>query len=382
MIRKCFSSDLFARRRRSSGTRRELAEDAGHFLYLDFLRGCAAISVVWLHWFVGNGKTAFGMAATAVDFFFLLSGFVIAHASDGRINAPGGRTDFLLRRAIRLWPVILVGATLGLLRAAARAVAEHRGLDGLLAEFVRTVLLVPPLSGDLFPLNLVYWSLMFEVIGYVVYCTLLTRRFGNVACVLLMLAGAVGLHAWAADMVAAPHVGVPVKLADGASRVAFAFPAGVLLARLLRGKAYRIDSAALRAGLAIVCLGIFALPSALTNATAVFLIVAGLFPAIIVVGRGLACEGAWAVAARWFGELSYPLYAIHMPTMWVVGFVLKKLFPGLGLAAGLPVFAVCMAAAAATLVYVDRPVRRLLGRKRAAFMHTRGPARRLRASAT
>lgn len=364
--------------------RRETAGD-GHFLYLDFLRGCAAISVVWLHWCVGNDRAAFGMATTAVDFFFLLSGFVIAHSSDGRINVPGGRIDFLLKRAIRLWPVILVGAALGLFRFAAKAFAEHHGiegLDGLLAEFARTALLIPHLSGELFPLNIVYWSLLFEVAGYVVYGTLLTRSFGNMACVLLMLAGAAGLYVWAADMLASPGVGVQISLLDGVSRVAFAFPAGVLLARLLRGRAYRIDSSVLRGALAAVCFGVFALPFAMVNEAAVFLIVAGLFPAIIVVGRGLACEGAWAVAARWFGELSYPLYAIHMPTMWVVGFVLKKLFPGLGLAAGLPVFAVCMAAAAATLVYVDRPVRRLLGRKRAAFMHTRGPARRLRASAT
>ena len=330
----------------------------GHFLYLDFLRGCAAIAVVWLHWFVGHDRAAFGMATTAVDFFFLLSGFVIAHACDGRIQAPGGRADFLLRRAIRLWPVVLVGATLGLLRFAAKAAAEGGGLDELLGEYARTVLLIPHLAGEPFPLNIPYWSLLFEVAAYVVYCTVLTRRFGNLACLLLMLAGAAGVLGWAADSAGAAPPGREVSLLDGASRIAFAFPAGVLLAR---------------------CLGLFALPLAAVGTSALFLTVVGVFPLLVALGRGLALEGRWAVAARWFGELSYPLYAVHMPTLWVAGFVLKKAWPDLGAGAGPLAFAACVAVALATLVWVDRPVRRLLGRKRAALLAERR-AVRLRAA--
>jgi len=351
----------------------------GHFLYLDFLRGCAAIAVVWLHWFVGHDRAAFGMATTAVDFFFLLSGFVIAHACDGRIQTPGGRADFLLRRAIRLWPVVLVGATLGLLRFAAKAAAEGGGLDELLGEYARTVLLIPHLAGEPFPLNIPYWSLLFEVAAYVVYCTVLTRRFGNLACLLLMLAGAAGVLGWAADSAGAAAPGREVSLLDGASRIAFAFPAGVLLARCLGGRVLRIDSPALAAVLAAGCLGLFALPLAAVGTSALFLTVVGVFPLLVALGRGLALEGRWAVAARWFGELSYPLYAVHMPTLWVAGFVLKKAWPDLGAGAGPLAFAACVAVALATLVWVDRPVRRLLGRKRAALLAERR-AVRLRAA--
>lgn len=88
-----------------------------HYEILDGLRGIAAIMVVMLHIleiFSGGDHTKLMInhGYLAVDFFFLLSGFVIAHAYDDRWNKMT-IGQFFKRRLIRLHPLIIAGMTLG-----------------------------------------------------------------------------------------------------------------------------------------------------------------------------------------------------------------------------------------------------------------------------
>ena len=88
-----------------------------HYLILDGLRGVAAVMVVLFHiceaykpehpltQLINHGYLA-------VDFFFLLSGFVIAYAYDDRWQAMGLR-DFFKRRLIRLQPMVVMGMVVG-----------------------------------------------------------------------------------------------------------------------------------------------------------------------------------------------------------------------------------------------------------------------------
>ena len=50
----------------------------GRFIALDGLRGVAAIAVALLHTGLWTGQMPLPRAGLAVDFFFLLSGFVVA----------------------------------------------------------------------------------------------------------------------------------------------------------------------------------------------------------------------------------------------------------------------------------------------------------------
>src|SRR4051812_42984167 len=93
-----------------------------HFLALDGLRGVAALVVLVMHkgrWFYAPGGFL-GHGYMAVDFFFLLSGFVIAFAYDSRIKQGLGALDFMRLRLVRLYPLIflsmLVGAAWPLIR--------------------------------------------------------------------------------------------------------------------------------------------------------------------------------------------------------------------------------------------------------------------------
>ena len=90
-----------------------------HFLILDALRGVAAIMVLIMHTFEmycegDYHKLFINHGYLAVDFFFMLSGYVMAHAYDDRWDRMTV-LDFAKRRLIRLHPLILLGMTLGAL---------------------------------------------------------------------------------------------------------------------------------------------------------------------------------------------------------------------------------------------------------------------------
>ena len=95
-----------------------------HYKLLDSLRGVAALMVIWYHVFEGyafagavNGATdgsitTFNHGYLAVDFFFMLSGFVISYAYDNRWSSMG-ILQFFKRRLVRLHPMLIMGAIIG-----------------------------------------------------------------------------------------------------------------------------------------------------------------------------------------------------------------------------------------------------------------------------
>ena len=90
-----------------------------HYDLLDGLRGVAALIVIWYHVFEGFAFASAGNIETlnhgylAVDFFFILSGFVIGYAYDDRWGKNFTMKDFFKRRLIRLHPMVIMGAVLG-----------------------------------------------------------------------------------------------------------------------------------------------------------------------------------------------------------------------------------------------------------------------------
>lgn len=90
-----------------------------HYAILDGLRGVAAIMVVLYHLFEGSMSDRefhtdqiINHGYLSVDFFFMLSGFVIGYACDdrwGRMNL----WDFCKRRLVRLQPMVVFGMLIG-----------------------------------------------------------------------------------------------------------------------------------------------------------------------------------------------------------------------------------------------------------------------------
>src|ERR1700755_1744333 len=178
-----------------------------HYPILDGLRGVASITVVAFHLFEAHSTSPLDQIINhgylAVDFFFLLSGFVIGYAYDDRWNKMT-IGSFFKRRIERLQPMVVLGLTLG-------AIGFYF-TDSTLWPLIHTVplwkmllvmligytILPVPLSLDIrgweemHPLNSVGWSLFFEYIANILYAIWI-RKFSKTALSILVFIAAIAL---------------------------------------------------------------------------------------------------------------------------------------------------------------------------------------------
>lgn len=341
-----------------------------HFLALDGLRGVAAIAVVCLHWFEGLGNSWFSGARLAVDFFFLLSGFVMDHAYRDRLERGLGFGRFFLLRVIRLWPMIAAGAAIGLLRVVARGVLDHDtafSLTDALAKFGINLILLPDffsgLYADKFPLNIAMWSLLAEFVAYAVFARFTFRAGIGVLCAIAAVTG-IAVVTWTTFYFGAVHSGVRLPGLDYVfdfSRAIFSFTLGMLIYRL-RDRVRFDPGLHLWAYAALLMLA-FVLPEPVLPAALRLGMVLCLFPAVLLFASRLVLEGATAQAATFLGDISYPLYAIHTPLIWLIGGALGLMdhdIPELML--GIAAIPMTIVAAYFLLRFYDEPLRRYLGR--------------------
>lgn len=329
------------------------------FIFLDGLRGVAAFAVALMHAFEvsGVGTLGFGNIGLAVDFFFCLSGFVVAHAYDGAFARGMGFADFMQRRLIRLYPMILVGAVLGGLAALAVAAAPAANI---LRDTLGAALLLPTglLANRLaYPLNVPMWSLFFEIAACVGYAVVLTRlNLRSLALLTALVGVALGTVTLIAGQVTNFGVFGVGSFLVGGLRVAYPFALGVLLCRLRWFAAWPklppwVGLASL---LAVLFMPAAAMPQAVFQAAAVLL----MLPLVLMIGTAtpVRSNGVWMA----LGRVSYPLYLIHWPVLIVVTALLKPHVPPLGVAVASVLAAVVVAQV--VLVIYDEPVRAWLKR--------------------
>lgn len=354
---------------------------------LDGLRGVAAVLVIWYHFF-----EAFATSPTdqmmnhgylAVDFFFVLSGFVIGYAYDGRWNRGMTAGRFMLRRVIRLQPMVILAVVLGavayLFQGSVRWDGTPVPLSSLLLALVLGLLMIPVLpgsgadvrgNGEMFPLNGPAWSLFFEYIGSLLYALVLHRLSVRALRLVVILTG-IGLAAWAiGDMSGAYHLGVGWSLADmglagGLLRVGFSFSAGLLLQRI--GKPRRIRGAFWLC--AAVISAVMAMPyvggpepsvyNGIYDAVATLIV----FPAVVYIGAcGTTTDSASTRICNFLGAISYPVYIVHYPVMymfyawvWAHSYTFGQVWPVCAV-----LFIGIIAMAWLALHYYDIPLRRHL----------------------
>jgi len=176
-------------------------QSKSHFHILDGLRGIAALSVVVFHYmewiYPDFSKNFIGHGFLAVDFFFCLSGFVIAYAYDSRFPKMGRRA-FFTSRLIRLHPLVIAGTVIGLIGLLIDPFADHtqaHSIATLMLIFVCSLVLIPlPIMEDrsfnLFGLNAPSWSLFWEYIANILYAFVLVRLSRRVLFILLVSAAA------------------------------------------------------------------------------------------------------------------------------------------------------------------------------------------------
>ena len=342
----------------------------GHFLVLDALRGVAALAVMLMHRGEAfNGIGVLPHAYLAVDFFFLLSGLVIAYSYEERLVG-GAMTawTFAKVRLIRLYPLILAAALVSMSYLAVRQVlapGEHDAF-ALLGQGLSAALLLPTLTGAAaaeyaYPLNTALWSLFFEVAVSFAYVLLLPWLSRRVLLALVAASGAVlvavALRAGNLDLGATPQ-----DFWLGGVRASFSFFAGVLMFRLFRARP--VDGAAAPLALAALLVGLFCVPRGAGDSLFDLACVLLVFPAVLWFAAQQAFT-AGVGACRILGGLSYPLYVLHLPVIvWCEGMAKQV---GLGESDERPLLTIaawCIAVAAAwaALKLYDEPVRRMLTR--------------------
>ena len=354
-----------------------------HYNILDGLRGVAAITVLCFHVFEAFATSHLDQVINhgylAVDFFFILSGFVMGYAYDDRAISTG---NFIKRRLIRLHPMVVIGALIGAalfyLQGCEVWDVSQVSVGMLLVATLLNIFLIPATPGseirgvgEMYPLNGPSWTLFFEYIGNILYILLIRKLSTRALSVLVFLAG-IGLTAYAmfrpeGDLCVGFSM-TPMGMVGGSLRLLFAFPAGLLLSRIF--KPIKVKGAFWIGSLAIVILS--AIPriggsenfwmNGLYDALCVILV----FPVLVYIGAsGVITNKTADRVCKFLGDISYPLYMVHYPFIyWYFAWVknenltFMESFPG---AAALVVGSILLAWLC--LKFYDEPVRKYLTKR-------------------
>ena len=359
---------------------------------LDGLRGVASVIVVIFHIFesysAGPAYQFINHGYLAVDFFFVLSGFVIGYAYDDRWGKMG-TWGFFKRRLVRLHPMVVFGTVVGIC-------FYYLGQCGLfplignipawkvILAFVMGCLMIPcgPRMdirgwGEFNTFNGPNWSLTWEYLGNILYAFIFRRLPNIILGILVAAAGFLtldlclnlnvfGLLTEARNSQMYTPIGgwslTSEQVYIGLTRLFYPFLAGLLLSRI--GKRIRIHggfwwcSVILAVVLSIPCVGgEGSILNGIYNAFCIIVI----FPLIVMIGAGSVINGAKGNRiCDFLGQISYPLYITHYPLMyvqmcWVYSHPDAPLFAHLTMNIGVVVLSVFIAWAALKLY--DIPLR-------------------------
>lgn len=357
-----------------------------HYAILDGLRGVAALTVVAFHLCEAHATSHLDQLINhgylAVDFFFLLSGFVIGFAYDDRWRRMTLK-EFIKIRLIRLQPMVVLGMLVGALLFYFQdsplwpTISEVPVWKMLLVMGIGFTLLPVPLSWDIrgwqemHPLDGPGWSLFFEYIANLLYA-LGVRKFSNTAlAVLVVLAGAALVHLAVTgptgDVIGGWSLNA-TQLRIGFTRVLYPFFAGLLLSRVvsLRHVRHAFFWCSLLLLLVLAFPRVGGAEHLWLNGVYDSLSIIFVFPLIVWLGAsGHVAGAATSRLCRFFGDISYPLYITHYPLIYTYTAWVSRTKPTVqqALPVALLTFAVSVVLAYAYLKFYDEPVRRWLKRK-------------------
>ncbi|MBZ9768220.1 acyltransferase [Mesorhizobium sp. CA6] len=297
-----------------------------HFDALHGLRGIAAVLVMLGHFreLTAQHLDLAPSGFLAVDLFFLLSGFVIAHAYDEKFRKGMSFREFAEARIVRLYPLYF--AAIGIAMAGVGVSIAMHGLGSysrldLLASLAFSLLFLPTpptlsiVPSVLFPLNGPAWSLFYELVANAFFAALALRLTGRSLIAISGLAFlALALMAWDGMMIGGgAHWHSTIA---GPVRIAFSFFLGVYLRRYSMGE--NRDGNLYMPFLLALCAGLMIFRPA-TNAQLYDLaMIVLVWPWLVLTASRLRLSGFWRAIALFSGNISYAIYALHTPLTWMV----------------------------------------------------------------
>jgi peptidoglycan/LPS O-acetylase OafA/YrhL len=277
---------------------------------LDALRGIAALCVVGLHAGAVFGEVPpwFSKGYLAVDFFLMLSGYLMARIAEPRIVAGASAVAFMTARYRRFWTVVALGSVIGIPYLWVRT----QGNPGWFAGALAANLVFIPFPADrlIFPLNVPAWTILFELLANALHVFVLwrlaTRHLTFLALILLVLTIGVAFDYGSLDVGARPS-----NVTYAVPRVLLAYTIGMLLWRY-RGANLALPLPGWLALIAMPAAILASWCSGYRHWSFDLAFVVLLCPMVIATALSLTRDTA---PGRFSGEIAFPLFASHVPVL-------------------------------------------------------------------
>lgn len=304
------------------------------------MRGLAALLVVIFHADPFFGQVIPG-GYLAVCMFFVLSGFVIEHAYGHKLRTKLGLWTFTKLRLIRFYPLYLVGLAAGValelaqIQLGAKSAISY---EILFAQAALALIFVPAFFEiDAFPINVPAWSLFIELLVNIAYGATAGRLKDRTLYVIAIISAFVfGAYLYLnKNQIPGPHVhDLPMAFV----RAVFSFTMGVIAYRHRKS----FDVSPLWVLLLILILLLAPVPDAYRFLYDLICIVS-VFPLLVWIASGAEAYflKKWMII---LGGVSYAIYAIHYPIIWISRGAADKLnlsFPLVGIAMLTSLVVVC-----------------------------------------
>ena len=299
-------------------------------ILFDIMRGMAAIAVVIFHMNNILGAYSLGMQKgyLAVDFFFILSGFVIA-ANYSAVSRPNlTLLDFLVARIARLWPLFILATILGCIAALLQLHRFNANADisSVFISLAFNGLMLPTFFdtsglGKLFPLNPPAWSVFFEMLVNIVFFLCL-RRLTLKPLLIVTTVFAFFLICIAYDNGGLNGGWVLSSFHVGAARVLFGFAAGMAL--YLISQKWDINVRWFNSVVLVttLCAMFFLAGGWMTDC----IIAICIFPALILLASKCHVSGNLAKLFGMLGDVSYSVYLLQSVVMFAAAGICKAIF--------------------------------------------------------
>jgi peptidoglycan/LPS O-acetylase OafA/YrhL len=354
----------------------EVVQPRRSYRTLDGLRGVGAFMVVMRHVPGFFGPIRVPESFLAVDLFYLVSGFVVAHAYGERLKAGGYLKAFMKTRLIRLYPLYFVGMAIGLVAAVLSLINDPRSFwsgPKLLEAVVLGLIMFPRLPGvaaNGSTLNGPTWTLLPELIGNLAYALLIRFMSVRLLAIILVVCGA-GLVVAELQFHTLDVGYSPNDQWTALVRVGYSFFAGVLLFRYVGQKEHTSEWAAWACLALLAFLLGFAPAKAQMAYYELGAVLLGM-PALVVLAARFEPRALSGRLFSYIGLVSYGVYIVHQPLGNMAVGAVKRFMHIPHDARGLVLGVVFLAAMVGLAGWLDRfydaPVRRVL---RAWFMAER-----------
>lgn len=362
------------------------------FHVLDGMRGIAAIIVMIFHYYISSNSPSPLMqnAYIAVDFFFILSGFVIMHSYGGHLANGMPAATYIGHRIIRLYPLMALGTIMGvpsLLFYSVLGYSDYPWSD-IIASALSNLTFLPYMNdhkvtlrsltimGQLFPADGPLWSIFFEVVASIAFIWMAKASTSSIlrcCCAglcAIVINGAFGAFVGHSDALETGKGWATLNFFSGFPRVLYGFSCGVLLYKMRAqlGSANKENPKWQNLGTAalyIVLVGCLLFPYTLRGFF-YLMAIAVIAPALVWLGSNISyTTRPFLALSQFLGWLSYPLYCLHFPVL-IAFYAMDEKF-AIAARAGVSAEALAIGTtfilAVASAKFFDEPVRRWLTRR-------------------